>query len=77
MVYGFSPIGALGQLVRVEVDIRRGLPGTDIVGLASSEVREARDRVRVAIRNSGYEYPCDRILVNPFACRGSEDRLRI
>jgi magnesium chelatase family protein len=64
MVYGFSPIGALGQLVRVEVDIRRGLPGTDIVGLASSEVREARDRVRVAIRNSGYEYPCDRILVN-------------
>ncbi|MFO8043825.1 MAG: YifB family Mg chelatase-like AAA ATPase [Alkalispirochaeta sp.] len=64
MIYGFSPVGALGLLVRVEVDIRRGLPGTDVVGLPSSEVREARDRVRVAIRNSGYEYPTDRILIN-------------
>ncbi|MEX2445424.1 MAG: YifB family Mg chelatase-like AAA ATPase [Alkalispirochaeta sp.] len=64
MIYGFSPVGALGLLVRVEVDIRRGLPGTDVVGLPSSEVREARDRVRVAIRNSGYEYPAERILIN-------------
>ncbi|HKK49314.1 MAG TPA: YifB family Mg chelatase-like AAA ATPase [Alkalispirochaeta sp.] len=64
MIYGFSPVGALGILVHVEVDIRRGLPGTDVVGLPSSEVREARDRVRVAIRNSGYEYPVDRILIN-------------
>ncbi len=64
MIYGFSPVGALGLLVRVEVDIRRGLPGTDVVGLPSSEVREARDRVRVAIRNSGFEYPMDRILIN-------------
>ena len=61
---GFHRSGALGLLVHVEVDIRRGLPGTDIVGLPSSEVREARDRVRVAIRNSGFEYPMDRILIN-------------
>lgn len=64
MVYGFSPIGIMGRLVRVEVDIRRGLPGTDIVGLPSSEVREAKERVRVAIRNSGFEYPPHRILIN-------------
>lgn len=64
MVYGFSPVGALGLLVRVEIDIRHGLPGTDIVGLPGSEVREARDRVRVAIRNSGFEYPAERILFN-------------
>ncbi len=64
MVYGFSPYGSRGYLVRVEVDVRRGLPGTDIVGLASSEVRECRERVRVAIRNSGFEYPADRILVS-------------
>ena len=64
MVYAFSPVGALGVLVRVEVDIRNGLPGTDIVGLPSSEVREARDRVRVALRNAGYHYPTSRILVN-------------
>ena len=64
MVYGFSPIGIMGRLVRVEVDIRRGIPGTDIVGLPSSEVREAKERVRVAIRNSGFEYPPHRILIN-------------
>lgn len=64
MVYGFSPWGALGSVVRVEVDIRRGLPGTDIVGLAGSEVREARERVRAALRNSGFEYPLDRVLIN-------------
>jgi len=64
MIYGFSPIGVMGRLVRVEVDIRRGLPGTDVVGLPSSEVREARERVRVAIRNSGFSYPAERILIN-------------
>lgn len=64
MIYGFSPIGIMGHLVKVEVDIRRGLPGTDIVGLPGSEVKEARERVRVAIRNSGYEYPAARILIN-------------
>lgn len=64
MVYGFSPYGAHGELVRIEVDVRRGLPGTDIVGLPSNEVRESRDRVRVAVRNSGFEYPLDRILVS-------------
>ena len=64
MVYGFSPYGARGEVVRVEVDVRRGLPGMDIVGLPSSEVRESRDRVRVAIRNSGFEYPAERILVS-------------
>jgi magnesium chelatase family protein len=64
MVYGFSPVGIMGRLVRIEVDIRRGLPGTDIVGLPSSEVREAKERVRIAIRNSGYSYPSDRILIN-------------
>ena len=64
MVYGFSPVGVIGHLVRVEVDIRRGLPGTDIVGLPSSEVKEARERVRVAIRNAGFAYPTERILIN-------------
>lgn len=64
MVYGFSPHGPRGHLVRVDVDVRRGLPGTDIIGLASNEVRECRERVRVAIRNSGLVYPLDRVLVS-------------
>ncbi len=64
MIYGFSPFGSSGHVVRVEVDVRRGLPGTDIVGLPGNEVRECRERVRVAIRNSGLNYPADRILVS-------------
>lgn len=64
MVYGFSPYGAMGSLVHVEVDLRRGIPTTEIVGLAGHEVREARDRVRAAIRNSGFDYPQERVLIN-------------
>jgi magnesium chelatase family protein len=57
-------LGVDGLLIRVEVDIRKGLPGVDIVGLPDNAVREARERVRVAIRNSGFRFPSDRILVN-------------
>ncbi len=59
-----APVGIEGVPIQVEVDIRRGLPGIDIVGLPDGAVREARDRVRVAIRNSGFRFPNDRILVN-------------
>ncbi len=50
--------------VTVEVDIRSGLPAFTIVGLADAAVREARDRVRAAILNSGYEFPAHRITAN-------------
>ncbi|MFP4429691.1 MAG: YifB family Mg chelatase-like AAA ATPase [Spirochaetaceae bacterium] len=63
-VLGYVPLGFDGITVSVEVDIRRGIPGTEIVGMAGPPVREARERVRVALKNSGYEYPQDRILVN-------------
>lgn len=59
-----APIGVEGQLVSVEVDIRTGVPGIDIVGLPDGAVRESRERVRVAIRNSGFKFPQDRILVS-------------
>ena len=59
-----APAGIEGIPIQVEVDIRRGLPGIDVVGLPDGAVREARDRVRVAIRNSGFRFPPDRILVN-------------
>ncbi|UCF97181.1 MAG: YifB family Mg chelatase-like AAA ATPase [Spirochaetaceae bacterium] len=59
-----APLGIEGIPIQVEVDIRRGLPGIDVVGLPDGAVREARDRVRVAIRNSGFRFPNDRILVN-------------
>ena len=53
-----------GRLVRVEVDIRRGIPGVDIIGLPDGAVLESRDRLRAALRNSGYEIPKGRILIN-------------
>ncbi|MDR3200042.1 MAG: YifB family Mg chelatase-like AAA ATPase [Spirochaetales bacterium] len=62
--YSFAAAGYEGRLVTIEVDIRRGIPGMDIVGLPGLAVKEARERIRVAIRNSGFEFPRDRILVN-------------
>ncbi len=59
-----SILGVDGVPVRVEVDIAFGLPALTIVGLAGSAVQEARERVRSAIRNSGYEVPARRITVN-------------
>ena len=50
--------------VIIEVDIAFGLPGLTIVGLPDTSVRESRDRIRSAIRNSGFEFPQHRITVN-------------
>jgi magnesium chelatase family protein len=60
----YAPYGADGIIIRVEADIRRGIPGVDITGLAEGAVREARERVRAAFRNSGYTFPQDRVLIN-------------
>jgi magnesium chelatase family protein len=57
-------MGVDGQLVSVEVDLRNAIPGVDMVGLPDGAVRESRERVRVAIRNSGYRFPKKRVLVN-------------
>jgi len=56
--------GLEAELIAVEVDVSSGLPGFDIVGLPDSAVREARERVRAAIRNSGFEFPLRRVTVN-------------
>src|SRR5438093_3151786 len=50
--------------VHVEVDVSFGMPVFTMVGLPDASVRESRDRVRSAIRNSGFEYPPHRITVN-------------
>jgi magnesium chelatase family protein len=63
-IFSYAPFGASGIVIRVEVDIRRGIPGIDISGLAEGAVREARERVRVGFRNSGCQFPLDRVLIN-------------
>ena len=57
-------VGLEGRIIEVEVDIASGLPAFGIVGLADKAVQEARERVRAAIRNSGYEFPIRRITVS-------------
>jgi magnesium chelatase family protein len=58
-------VGLDGQMVEVQVDIaHQGLPNFFLVGLASTAVKEARERVRTAIKNSGFAFPLRRITVN-------------
>ncbi|MDO5667405.1 MAG: magnesium chelatase domain-containing protein [Alcaligenaceae bacterium] len=57
-------VGMSSALVRTEVHIGAGLPNFLLVGLASTGVKESRDRVRTAILSSGYEFPIGRITVN-------------
>lgn len=63
-VYGSTTLGLQGMLITVEVDIANGIPGCDIVGLPDTSVRESRERVRAAIKNSGFEFPNRRITIN-------------
>jgi magnesium chelatase family protein len=62
--HSFTIEGLDARPVTVEVDIRAGLPSFTIVGLADAAVREARERVRAAILNSGYDFPARRITAN-------------
>ena len=57
-------VGVDALKVEVEVDISYGLPAFNIVGLPETSVKESRERVRAAIRNSGFEFPSDRITIN-------------
>lgn len=56
--------GLDSYIVKVEVDVSNGLPGFDIVGLPDTAVREAKDRVRAALKNTGFGFPAKRITVN-------------
>jgi magnesium chelatase family protein len=60
----FALLGVDAEPVHVEVDITGGLPSFTIVGLPDAAVRESRERVRSALRNSGFDYPDRRITVN-------------
>jgi magnesium chelatase family protein len=62
--FSCAVIGLEGYIVEVEVDISPGLPSFTVVGLPDTAVQESRERVRAAIRNSGYNFPVRRITVN-------------
>jgi magnesium chelatase family protein len=64
VVYSRGLNGLDAPLVRVEAHVGGGLPGTHIVGLPETEVKEARDRVRAALHTAGYSIPAGRITVS-------------
>jgi magnesium chelatase family protein len=63
-VFGMSVIGMESYPVFVEVDISQGLPQFATVGLPDTSVKESRDRIKAAIKNSGYRFPRSHVTVN-------------
>lgn len=63
-IYSATCVELQGRIVEVEVDILRGMPSFQIVGLPDASVKEARERVRSAIINSGFDFPLGRITIN-------------
>lgn len=64
IVKSMSLLGLDGFLIYVQVDVSAGIPGWDMVGLPDTSVKEAKERVRTAIKNSGYELQSRKIIVN-------------
>lgn len=62
--YSAIVAGIQGKLIQAEADVSDGLPVFELVGYLGSEVKEARERVRIALKNSGYRLPPKRITVN-------------
>jgi Mg chelatase-related protein len=63
-IASFGLLGLSGFPVFVEADISSGMPSFETVGLPGAAVKESKERVRSALRNSGFEYPAQRITVN-------------
>ncbi len=63
-IFSGTIVGVEGLCVEVEVDISRGIPCFSLVGLPNTAVRESRERVTASIKNSGWDFPLERITVN-------------
>lgn len=56
--------GLEGYLVEIQIDVSAGMPSWEVVGLPDTSIKESKERVRTAIRNSGYEFPSRKIVMN-------------
>ncbi len=63
-VFSFSLLGIEAFPIEIEVDITRGLPTMAVVGLADTAIRESKERVKLAIKNSGFNWPAEKITVS-------------
>ena len=64
-VTSFALCGLAGVPISVETDINHGLPAFELVGLADAAVKESKERVRSAVKNSARKFPDRKITVNP------------
>jgi magnesium chelatase family protein len=62
--FSAAVVGVNAIPIEIEVDVAHGLPNFTVVGLPDAAVQESRDRVRAAIKNSGFQFPASRITVN-------------
>lgn len=62
--FSYTILGLEALLVTIEIDIHSGLPLTNIVGLPDNVIKESKERIRSAIKNSGYKYPNQRVTIN-------------
>lgn len=63
-VFSSGLLGIEGYPVEIEVDVSRGLPGLALVGLADIAIRESKERVKSAIKNSGFRWPAERLTIS-------------
>ena len=63
-VLSFGLVGIEAYPVEIEVDVSRGLPGLTLVGLADTAIRESKERVKSAIKNSGFSWPAERVTIS-------------
>lgn len=63
-VFSFGLLGIEAYPIEIEVDVSRGLPAVTVVGLADTAIRESKERVKSAIKNSGFDWPGERITIS-------------
>ena len=63
-ILSFGLNGITGYPVEIELDVNAGLPAYDVVGLADTAIKESKERVKSAIKNSTYKYPVNKIIIN-------------
>jgi magnesium chelatase family protein len=63
-ILSFSLVGIEAYPIEIEVDVSRGLPSVTLVGLADTSIKESKARVKSAIKNSGFEWPVERITIS-------------
>ena len=64
IINSFGLVGLNGYLVKVEIDINRGLPAYEIVGLADTAIKESKQRVIPALKNQGFSFPIEKVVIN-------------